>query len=183
MKKRIAILFSIAVMLTAGVIFAMAQSGPGNVRGPGLQGAQPPPLPPPPPPFMLPRLDRMARDLNLTQAQLSELKAFFDAERSILESMMKKLDGQRRQLDETTANGQFDEAQVRAMATQQAQTLAELIVAHKRAEARIYSVLTPEQRARFQELRQRRGPPPPPPCEPDDIDEPDGIDGPEPPNQ
>ncbi len=120
---------------------------------------------------MLPRLDRLARDLNLTEAQVAELKNFFDTERQALDSLMKKLDGQRRQLDEATANGQFDEAQVRSLATQQAQTFTELIVAHKRAEARIYSVLTPEQRARFQELKRRRMLPPPPPAG-DDTDEP-----------
>lgn len=166
MRKRIAILFSIAVLLVAGAIFATAQSGPGAARPPRPQGGPPPP---PPPPFGLPRLDRLARDLNLTEAQQTELKAFFDTERSTMDALMKKLDGQRQQLDAATANGQFDEAQVRALAAQQAQTFADLIVEHKRAEAKIYSILTPEQRARFDQLRQRRGQPPPPP---DDDDAP-----------
>lgn len=167
MKKRIAILFSITVLLIVGAVFATAQSGP-NGRAPRQQGAQPPPPPPPPPPpFGLPRIDRLARDLNLTEAQQSEIKAFLDAERSTLDSLMKKMDGERKQLDSATTGGQFEEAQVRALAGQQAQTMTDLIVEHKRIEAKIYSLLTQEQRSRFDQLRQRREPPPPPPDRPE----------------
>lgn len=171
MKKRVAILFAIALVVAAGAIFATAQNGPGSsARQQRGEGIQPPPPPPPPPPFGLPRLDRLARDLNLTDAQQAELKTFFDAERATIDSLAKKLDAQRRQLDEATAGGQFDEGQVRAMAAQQAQTFADLIVEHKRVEARLYGTLTVEQRTRFEQLRERRPPPPPPPP-PDDEPE------------
>jgi periplasmic protein CpxP/Spy len=179
MTKRIAILFSIALLLVGGAIITTAQSGPVGAGGPQRQPGGPPP--PPPPPFGLPRLDRLAHDLNLTEAQQAELKAFFDTERSTLDSLMKKQDGVRRQLDEATANGQFDEAQVRALAGQQAQTFADLIVEHKRADAKIYSILTPEQRVRFEQLRRRRGQPPPPPPPP--PGQPNGPGAPEPPQE
>jgi protein CpxP len=170
MKKRVAIIFSITSMLVCGGIFATAQSGPG-ARSPQQQGIQPPPPPPPPPPpFGLPHLDRLTHDLNLSEAQRAEIKAFMDVERSTMDTLRKKMDGERRQLDEATAGGQFDEALVRTLAGQQAQTFAELLVEHKRVEAKIYSVLTQEQRSRFEQLRQRREPLPPPP----------GINGPQP---
>jgi periplasmic protein CpxP/Spy len=165
MNKRIAIILSITAILVCGAVLATAQSGQGQ-GAPRQAGAQPPP-PPPPPPFGLPHLLHLARDLNLTEAQLAEIKAFMDAEHPALKTLMMKMDAERKQLDAATAGGQFDEAQVRALATQQAQTFAELIVAHKRAEARLYSLLTPEQRTRFEQLRQRRHPLPPPP-----VDEP-----------
>ena len=106
---------------------------------------------------------RILRQLDLTEAQQAEIKAFMDAGRTTLETLMTKLDAERRQLDEATKGGQFDEAQVRSLAAQQAQTFTELIVEHKRVEARLYSLLTPEQRTRFEQLRGRRQPPPPPP--------------------
>lgn len=168
MKKRIAILSMVTLVVVAGAINLTAQSGPSAPRAQRGEGVQPPP--PPPPPFGLPRLDRLARDLNLTDAQQAELKTFFDTERATLDALMKKLDSQRRRLDEATANGQFDEAQVRSLAAEQAQTFADLIVEHKRAEAKIYSTLTAEQRTRFEQLRERRPPqpPPPPPPPPDE---------------
>lgn len=169
MKNQVALLFAVALVVVAGAIFATAQSGPTSARQQRGEGAQPPP--PPPPPFGLPRLDRLARDLNLTDAQQAELKTFFDAERATIDAMVKKLDAERRQLDEATRGGQFDETQVRALAAQQAQTFAELIVEHKRAEARLYNTLTPEQRTKFEQLRERRPPPPPPPPPDDEPDD------------
>ncbi|HEX8748849.1 MAG TPA: Spy/CpxP family protein refolding chaperone [Pyrinomonadaceae bacterium] len=165
MSKRIAITICITAMLASGAILATAQRGTGAQRPPQQAGIKPPPppLPPPPPPFGLPPPDHLTRELDLTEAQQAEIKAFMDAGRTTLETLMTKLDAERRQLDEATKGGQFDEAQVRSLAAQQAQTFTELIVEHKRVEARLYSLLTPEQRTRFEQLRGRRQPPPPPP--------------------
>jgi Spy/CpxP family protein refolding chaperone len=159
MKRRIAAIFSISLVLVCGAIFVTAQSGQ-EARAPQA-GIQPPPPPPPPPPFGVPDIQRLSRDLSLTDAQQSELKTFLETERTTMDSLRKKMDDERKQLDAATANGQFDEAQVRALASQQAQTMTDLIVEHKRVEAKIYSVLTEAQRARFQERRQPRGPRPP----------------------
>lgn len=164
MSKRIAIIMSITAMLVCGTILATAQSGPGT-RGPQPVDikAPPPPPAPPPPRFGLPPLHHLARELNLTDAQQAEIKEIMDGERTTLETLRQRMDAERRQLDEATAGGQFDEAQVRSLAAQQAQTFAELTVQHKRIEARLYSLLTQEQRARFDQMRRRRQPPPQPP--------------------
>jgi Spy/CpxP family protein refolding chaperone len=158
MKRRLAAIFSITLVLACGAILVTAQSGQ-EPRAP-QQGIQPPP-PPPPPPFGVPDIERLSRDLSLTDAQQSELKTFLDTERTTLDALRKKMDDQRKQLDTATAGGQFDEAQVRALASQQAQTMTDMIVEHKRVEAKIYSVLTQEQRARFEQFRRPRGPRPP----------------------
>lgn len=170
MKKSIVIVMGLGLMLACGAIFVTAQSGAGTPRAPQRRGIEPPPPPPPPPPPLSPpHLDRLARDLNLTEAQQSELKAFMDAQRATMDALRKKMDAERGQLDAATASGQFDEAQVRSLAAQQAQTHADLLVEQKRIEAKIYSLLTPEQRARFEQLRRRRQPPPLPPPPPDEA--------------
>jgi Spy/CpxP family protein refolding chaperone len=168
MKNRIVILIGIAALIVGGVIFASAQGGPGQ-DGPQQrhQGG------PPPPPFGIPDVEHLSRELNLTDAQTAELKAFLDTERPTVDALMKKLEESHRQLGDATANGHFDEAQVRALATQQAQTMADLIVEQERVKAKIYNTLTPEQRAKVEEMHKRGGPrgrrpgppdgPPPPP--------------------
>jgi Spy/CpxP family protein refolding chaperone len=171
MKNRIVILIGIATLIVGGVIFASAQRGPGeDGRPPQHRGDQPPP---PHPPFGIPDIEHLSRELNLTDAQTAELKAFLDTERPAVEALMKKLDEAHKQLDESTANGHFDEAQVRTLATQQSQTMADLIVEQERVKAKIYNALTPEQRAKVEEMHKRGGPrgrrpgppdgPPPPP--------------------
>ena len=170
MKSRILTFIGIAALMAGAVIFAVAQDGPGQQRRP--------PQPPPPPPMGVPPIEHLAQALNLTEAQVTELKPFLDSERQTVDALMKRLGDLHKQLDDATRDGHFDEAQVRGIATQMAQAQADLMVEHERLKAKIYNALTPEQRARMEELHKRggphdgrpgppdgppNGPPPPPP--------------------
>ena len=99
---------------------------------------------------------RIARRLDLTDAQQTRVKAILEAERQNVAPLFAQAAKNRQQLHEATANGKFDEAQVRAIAAQQAQTMTELIVAKERVKSKIYNeVLTPEQRTKADQLMQR----------------------------
>jgi protein CpxP len=50
-------------------------------------------------------------------------------------------------------NGTFDEAKVRALATQQSQTMIELAVQHARIKSEMLQVLTPDQKTKFAQLQ------------------------------
>ena len=162
MKIRIAISVSIVAVL-AVVLIATAQSRTASCQAPQRPAGGPPP-PPPPPPLMN---EHLARELNLSDEQNAQVKAVFDAEHATVEGLMKKLDDLREQLRAATANGQFDEAQVRTLANQQGQTQADLIVEHERTKAKIYGVLTAEQRSKLEQLHERMKPPFPGPRPPD----------------
>jgi Spy/CpxP family protein refolding chaperone len=174
MRNRIATFVGIAALIIGGVIFVSAQSGQGEGgRPPQQRGDRPFPPPPPPPPPGVPDIEHLTRALNLTDAQAAELKPFLDAERPVVDALMKKLEEQHRQIEAATAEGHFDEAQVRSLAGQQAQTMTDLIVEQERVKSKIYNALTPEQRAKAEEMHKRGGPhgrrpgppdgPPPPP--------------------
>lgn len=168
MTNRVLTFIIALALLVCAVVLAAAQNGPGgNNRQAQQQGAPPPP---PPPPFGVPDIEHLTKVLNLTDAQVAQLKPFLDTERTTIDALMKKMGDEHKQLEDATANGQFDEAQVRSLAGQQAQTMVDLIVEQERAKAKIYSALTPEQRTRAEELHKRGGPhgrgpggPPPPP--------------------
>jgi len=51
--------------------------------------------------------------------------------------------------------GQFDEAKVRAIAKGQSDTFADIIVAKERMKSRMYAVLTPEQRTKAEQMREK----------------------------
>jgi len=162
MKIRSAISVSIVAVL-AVVLIATAQSRTASCQAPQRPAGGPPP---PPPPLMN---EHLARELNLSEEQNAQVKAVFDAEHSTVEGLMKKLDDLREQLRAATANGQFDEAQVRTLANQQGQTQADLIVEHERTKAKIYSLLNAEQRSKLEQLHERMKPPfsgPRPPANP-----------------
>jgi Spy/CpxP family protein refolding chaperone len=171
MKNRVLTFIIALALLVGAVVLAAAQNGPGgNNRQGQPQGAPPPP---PPPPFGVPDIEHLTQALNLSDAQAAQLKSFLDTERTTIDALMKKMGDEHKQLEDATMNGQFDEAQVRSLAGQQAQTMVDLIVEQERVKAKIYSTLTPEQRVKAEELHKRGGPrgrrpggpdgPPPPP--------------------
>ncbi|OLE52568.1 MAG: hypothetical protein AUG51_17465 [Acidobacteria bacterium 13_1_20CM_3_53_8] len=172
MRDRIAIILSIAALVVGLALFTEAQNRQQGANA-AQQGERRPP--PPPPPFALPRIEHLAHDLNLSDAQEAQIKSILDIERPVVDALMRKLDDAHKQMDAVTANGQFDETQVRALANQQAQTVADLIVEQERVKSKIYTVLTPEQRTEADERHRRGGPhpcgpgdePPPPPPPPD----------------
>ncbi len=167
MKKNIFRFLGMAALITGLVAFAIGQGASKGYRF-GMQEGGPHPPPPPP------DLDRMAQELNLSDAQKSQIKAILDPVNSTMASSHTKFAELHKQLETATANGNFDEAQVRSIANQQAQLTADMMVEHERAKSKIYNLLTPEQRTKFDELHKHHGPrgefgpgmPPPPPPPP-----------------
>src|ERR1700716_1473180 len=97
MKKRIIVIASIAVLVVAATIFALAQEHKerGMRGGPGDM------------------VEHISRELNLTDAQKAQVKTLFEAQKATEEQRHTKLDELRKQIDAATANGQFDENTVR----------------------------------------------------------------------
>ena len=171
MKTRIAILMSIVALIAGGVVFAAHAGQEQRLRREGM--------PPPPPP--VPDAEHLSRHLGLSEAQTAELKPFLDSERATIEALRLKLEETHQQIQAATKDGQFDESQVRPLAAQHAQAMTDLMVEQERMKAKIYSVLTPEQRTKAEQLHRHgagpggprgRGPggpgmPPPPPPKPD----------------
>ena len=144
MKKRILVIASIAVLVVAATVFALAQ---GHMGQKGMRGG---------PEEMI---EHISQALSLTDAQKEQVKAAFEAQKPIEEQRHAKLDEIRKQIDAATANGQFDEAVVRGLANQQAQLQAVQMVDHLRMHSKLYSLLTAEQKAKADEMMKQHGGP------------------------
>ena len=93
--------------------------------------------------------------LDLNESQQAQVKAIMEKEKPALQPLVQQLaqaHHQMRQFEE----GNFDEAQVRALAAAQSQNITELIVAKARIESEMMQVLTPEQKAKFQAFMDKR---------------------------
>ena len=55
------------------------------------------------------------------------------------------------------SNGAFDEAKVRAAASQQSQTMTDLIVEKARIHSQLFQILTPEQKTKMTKLMDKHG--------------------------
>ncbi|MGE0885686.1 MAG: Spy/CpxP family protein refolding chaperone [Blastocatellales bacterium] len=96
------------------------------------------------------------RFLDLTDAQKEQVKAIHEAEKAKVEPLLTQLREAHTAMREATANGQFNEEQIRAIAAKQSQAQVELAVSHARVQAQIYQLLTAEQRAKLDKFAQER---------------------------
>ena len=100
-------------------------------------------------------LKHMTKQLNLTEAQQTQIKGIMVGEKTRIKPMMQQL-RQNQQAEDANVNGSFDENQARAFANKQAQLMTDLIVEKERMRSQVYAVLTPEQRQKALQLMQER---------------------------
>jgi periplasmic protein CpxP/Spy len=100
-------------------------------------------------------LKHMIRQLNLTEAQQTQIKGIMADEKTKIKPMMQQL-RQNQKAEDANINGSFDENQARAFANKQAQLMTDLIVEKERMRSQVYAVLTPEQRQKALQLMQER---------------------------
>jgi protein CpxP len=98
-------------------------------------------------------LNYYADALDLTSAQQDQIKGIWAKEKPTLEPLMQQMHQFHGDLEKLTDSGTFDEAKVRALATQQSQTMIELAVQHARVKSEMMQVLTPDQKTKFAQLQ------------------------------
>ncbi len=94
------------------------------------------------------------KKLNLTDAQKKEMFSIRLEERAKMKPLVQQLKAGRDQL-RALPKGKFDETKVRAIAKEQANIITDLIVEKQRMKSRFYAVLTQEQRAKFEQMREK----------------------------
>lgn len=94
----------------------------------------------------------MLRQLDLTADQHSQVKAIFEKEKPALQPLMQQMQQNHQAMKALETSGPFDEGKTRALATQNAQTMIELEVAHARIKSEIMQILTADQKAKLAQL-------------------------------
>jgi Spy/CpxP family protein refolding chaperone len=99
-------------------------------------------------------LGYVAHELNLSEAQKSQIKSMWEAERPEVGSLVQELASEGKEMDSVTAQGTLDETKVQAIAAGQGETIAKLLVEKERFKSKVYTaVLNPEQRTKADELQ------------------------------
>lgn len=140
MKKVIIAILAFAVLAT-GVIFAVAQrSGEGKKDGWGQRGGH------------RRGIGMALRGLALTDEQKTKVKEIMEANRTSVQPIVQALKADHEKMQTLTANGAFDETQVTALAAEQGNLSAKLIVEKQRVKSQIFAVLTDTQKAKAAEM-------------------------------
>ncbi|MBJ6724960.1 Spy/CpxP family protein refolding chaperone [Geomesophilobacter sediminis] len=140
MKKQLAVFFATAV-ITGSAVLAYAFDGP-------------------PPKDGGPNPQMMARVLDLTTDQQTQIQALLQAERDQDAALLQQARDLRQQIRTAEHADTFDAAAVRALATTLSQVEIELTVSRATVFAKVNALLTPAQRALAQKLEPPQGPPP-----------------------
>lgn len=99
-------------------------------------------------------LGYVAHELNLSDAQRSQIKSMWQAERPTVASLVQELASESKEMDSATTQGNLDESKVEAIAARQGETIAKLLIEKERFKSEVYtSVLNPEQRIKADELQ------------------------------
>jgi Spy/CpxP family protein refolding chaperone len=96
-----------------------------------------------------------SRELDLTDAQRTQMKAVLQKEHAAMKPQMQQLHLMQQQLKQYE-EGTYDEAKVQALVAQQAQTLVQLKVQETRIHNELFQLLTPDQQAKMQQFEANR---------------------------
>lgn len=99
-------------------------------------------------------LSYVVHELNLSDAQKSQIKSMWQAERPAIASLVQELASESKEMDSATAQGNLDESKVQAIAARQGETIAKLLIEKERFKSKVYmGVLNPEQRTKADEIQ------------------------------
>ena len=104
---------------------------------------------------------RGLRALNLTEAQRDQIFKIHHDQAPAFRDQMKKVRASRDELQKLARADKFDQAAVRRAADTQAKALSDMAVMRVQTQNQVRAVLTPEQKAKLDQMRQehesRRG--------------------------
>ena len=142
--KRIMTWSGVALLLVAIGIFVARANGAGRQGWGGWGWSHHGPL------------GYVAYELNLSDAQKSQIKSLWEAERPTVASLVQELASEGKEMVSVTAQGNFDDGKVEAIAARQGATIAKLLVEKERLKSKVYTtVLNPEQRTKADELQKK----------------------------
>jgi protein CpxP len=93
--------------------------------------------------------------LDLSEAQQAQVKSILAQEKPTIQPLMAQVAQSRDLIMREATSGAFDEAKVRSIATQQAQAETELSVEHAKIASQVFSILTPDQKTKAQQMLQK----------------------------
>lgn len=156
--KFLFVIFAMAAVMSL-LTFSSAQSRRPDSR----QGAQqfgkadmPPPPHHPPGAFH----PRVFEQLNLTDAQQTQIREIMDNSRTAAEQYHEKMRENHDAMKSVVEAGTFDESAARELLGKESAVKIELDLIHLRTDNQIYNLLTAEQKARFETLKNECPEPP-----------------------
>ena len=101
-------------------------------------------------------MHRMLRHLDLSEAQRDQVFKIFHDQSPAMHERMKAARAARKDLEKLALASAFDRERARAIADSEAKAIADVEVLRAESMARVRELLTPEQRAKLDQMREHR---------------------------
>lgn len=101
-------------------------------------------------------MHRMLRHLDLSDAQRDQVFKIFHDQSPAMHERMKAARAAREDLQKLAAASAFDRQRARAIADTEAKAIADMEVMRAESMSRVREILTPEQRAKLDQMREHR---------------------------
>lgn len=144
--KKFTIGFLVFALVALSTVFAIAQKSGGEGEWKGKRGGHR---------GQRGGFGRMAEKLNLTDAQKAQVKGIMEASHSKIQPLREASKANHQKMKAATANGQFDEAAVSAIAQEQATISAQMMVEKERVKSQMFQILTAEQKVQMQQFKEQ----------------------------
>jgi Spy/CpxP family protein refolding chaperone len=142
--KRIALWATLAVVLVLIAVVVVRADARGSFGWCGHRWHHPRPV------------SYFAHDLNLNSVQKAKIQTLWEAERPTISADLHEFLAENKEMNAIAVQGNPDQNKVQKIADREATTIAKLLVEKVRLQSKIYStVLTPEQRAKADELQKK----------------------------
>jgi len=99
-----------------------------------------------------PGFGMMLHQLNLTDDQKAQVKKIFEAEKPNLKPLVQQQFQSHQQMMQLITSGNFDQAKVTAIATQEAQTHIQMQVEHAKMASQVYQLLDSTQKTKVADI-------------------------------
>ncbi len=104
--------------------------------------------------FVRRHLEHIAQALNLTDSQKQQARTIFQQARQSAQPIRQELKQNREALASAVKNGQGD-TEIQKLSTEQGRLLGHLVAIRTEASAKFYQMLTPEQRAKADQMHEQ----------------------------
>ena len=97
--------------------------------------------------------DRIAKKLNLTDEQKTQVKTILEDSKTRVKPLMESLRENHKKAETLGNDGVFNEELVNQIASGQSETMKQLFIEKEKTKAQIFAILTPEQRAEAAKMK------------------------------
>lgn len=96
---------------------------------------------------------KMMKELGLSDEQKEQMKAIGKKNHESIKNLMKKMQEARKKMQEASRNENIDEAAIRAISKEVADTMTDITIAKSKMHKEMQAIMTDEQKAKAKELR------------------------------